>query len=149
MNPVSELPSPVTPSSGPHGLRRTLCLLLALFGAPLAWVIQLTASEPLAAYGCYPYQVPLSAPLWEGLPWLLAAISAICLGIALVSGFIAWKLWHDPMREPAGSEGDAGMRSGRTRFLIKLGLMSSFIFIVAVIFNVCAVLLVPLCHSGF
>ena len=54
--------------------------LLALFGAPCVWVTQMSLSEPLAAYTCYPHQVPLPAPFWVDLPVILAVISLICLG---------------------------------------------------------------------
>jgi hypothetical protein len=150
MSPVSEFPSPIAPYSGRADQPSKLRLLLALAGAPSAWLIQLTVSEPLAAYACFPYQVPLSAPIWGKLPVLLAAISLICLGVALLSGYIAWKSWHELAHasEEHGKE-VVGIKSGRSRFLIKLGLMSSFIFIVAVIFNTCAVWLVPLCNSGW
>lgn len=149
MSPVSEFPSPIAPYPGRANRPAKLRLLLILFGAPSAWLIQLTVSEPLAAYACYPYQAPLSAPIWEGLPVLLAALSLTCLGMALLSGFVGWKSWRDLAFEPGENGEDAAeIKSGRSRFLIKLGLMSSFIFIVAVVFNACAVWLVPLCNSG-
>ncbi|MGJ0484060.1 MAG: hypothetical protein ACR65R_05935 [Methylomicrobium sp.] len=150
MSPVSEFPSRTAPYPGRPERPCKLRLLLALVGAPSAWLIQLIVSEPLAAYACFPYQVPLSAPIWEKLPVLLAAISLICLGVALFSGYLAWKSWHELAHEPEehGKE-IAEVKSGRPRFLIILGLMSSFIFIVAVVFNACAVLLVPLCNSGW
>lgn len=117
---------------------------IGLFGAPVAWIVQVFLSEPLAAHGCYPYQAPLSAPIWEGLPAMLGAISIACLAVALLSGFVAWGLWR---QSEGGSVIEAG--KGRNRFLAKLSLMSSFIFIIAVIFNICAVLLVPPCSSWF
>jgi hypothetical protein len=123
---------------------------LGLFGAPVAWLAQFSLSEPLAAHACYPSQTPLSAPIWEGLPVILAAISIACFATALLSGFIAWTSWRQFERKPDGDEGkiiEAG--EGRYRFLLKLSLMSSFIFIVAILFNICAVLLVPPCSSWF
>lgn len=123
---------------------------VGLFGAPAAWIAQVFLSEPLAAHACYPYQAPLSAPIWEGLPVILAAISIVCFAAALLSGFVAWTAWRQSERKPAG-EGGSGTETGesRNRFLVKLSLMSSFIFIVAIIFNICAVLLVPPCSSWF
>ena len=121
-----------------------------LFGAPAAWLAQFSLSEPLAAHACYPYQAPLSAPIWEGLPVMLAAISIACFAAALLSGFVAWSSWRQSERKQAGAKGtviEAG--EGRNRFLIKLSLMSSFIFILAILFNICAVLLVPPCSSWF
>jgi uncharacterized iron-regulated membrane protein len=120
-----------------------LRLLTALFGAPAAWVAQLSLSEPLAAHACYPYQMPLPEPVWQGLPATLAVISGACLAIALLSGFMAWTLCRRT-RAPLLEE-----RDGRTRFLSKLGAMSSFIFTMAVLFTACAVLLVPPCSPWY
>lgn len=134
------------PSLEPSGRASTMRIGVGLFGAPVAWIAQLFLSEPLAAHACYPYQTPLPAPIWEGLPAILAAISIVCLAVALLSGFVAWTLWRQSEPKPVG-EGRGGI--GTNRFLVKLSAMSSFIFIVAIIFNICAVLLVPPCNSWF
>ncbi|WAK02633.1 hypothetical protein [Methylobacter sp. YRD-M1] len=121
------------------GRASALRLLTALFGAPAAWIAQLSLSEPLAAHACYPYQMPLPEPLWQELPATLAMISGVCLAIALLSGFMAWTLCQRT-RAPLQDE-----RDDRTRFLAKLSAMSSFIFTMAVLFTACAVLLVSPC----
>lgn len=114
---------------------------LGLFGAPAAWIAQVFLSEPLAAYACYPYQTPLSAPVWERLPGLLVTIGIACLSVALLSGLVAWTLWRQSERKPVGEDSN--------RFLVKLSAMSSFIFTVAIIFNIFAILLVSPCSSWF
>lgn len=133
-----------------HSSMSTYRILLALLGAPIAWVTQMSLSETLAAYGCYPHQVPLSAPLWVDLPAILAAISMICLSAGLISGYVAWGSWRRTSHRFAGTE-TAGsvfeVDGGQTRFLAILGIMSSFVFIVAILFTGCAVLLVPLCSA--
>jgi hypothetical protein len=116
-----------------------LRLLTAMFGAPAAWIAQLSLSEPLAAQACYPYQMPLPEPVWQGLPATLALISGVCLAMALLSGFMAWTLCRRT-RAPLLEE-----RDDRTQFLAKLSAMSSFIFTMAVLFTACAVLLVSPC----
>ncbi|MGJ0489793.1 hypothetical protein [Methylobacter sp.] len=116
-----------------------LRLLVALFGAPVAWIAQLSLSEPLAAHACYPYQAPLSEPIWQGLSVMLAVISGVCLAVALLSGFMSWTLCRQT-RAPLLEE-----RDDRTQFLAKLSAMSSFIFTMAVMFTACAVLLVSPC----
>ncbi|MEO8767639.1 MAG: hypothetical protein ABI363_04785 [Nitrosospira sp.] len=124
--------------------------LLALFGAPAAWVSQMSLSEPLAAYACYPHQVPLSAPLWADLSVILAMISLVCLAAGLFSGYVAWDLWRRARQRPelAGTGGQAfEVDEGQTRYLAMLGTMSSFLFIVAILFTACAVLLVPPCSA--
>lgn len=119
-------------------------LWLGLLGAPSTWVAQILLSEPIDAYACYPYQVPLSTPIWKGLPVALATINIACLAFALLSGFAAWTSWKRFKQGCAVKAGD-----DRNCFLVKLSILSSFIFIVAVIFNICAVLLVPPCSPWF
>ena len=125
-------------------------IAVGLFGAPVAWLTQFSLSEPLAAHACYPYQSPVSAPIWEGLPAILVIISIVCIAAALISGFIAWTSWRQSKHKLVG-KGAGVMEAGenRIRFLITLSVMSSFIFIVAIIFNLCAVFLVPPCSSWF
>lgn len=134
-------PAIAAPASD-HSPASRAWLWLGLLGAPAAWVAQLLLSEPFAAYACYPYLVPLSAPIIEGLPVILTAIGMACFTLALLSGFAAWIAWK---RFEQGKTIKAGQ--DRNRFLAKIGILSSFIFIVAVIFNIFAVLLVPPCSS--
>jgi hypothetical protein len=148
MNSVSEPDPPIESTALRREQVSTIRIAVGLFGAPAAWLTQFSLSEPLAAHACYPYHAPLSAPIWEGLPAILSVISFACLAVALLSGFVAWSSWRQYERKPPGEGGraiEAG--EGRTRFLINLSLMSSFIFLVAVIFNVCAVFLVSPCSS--
>lgn len=116
--------------------RAGLLLWLGLFGAPGAWVAQLLLSEPVAAYACYPFREPLPEPILSQLMWILGWISAVCLLFALLSGAAAWLAWR--RLQPACTQ-------GRNRFLAKLALLASFIFIVAIVFNIFAVFLVPPC----
>jgi hypothetical protein len=144
-------PDPFLEIPAPHRAQlSTIRLCVGLFGAPAAWLTQFFLSEPLAAHACYPNQAPLSAPIWEGLPAILIAISIVCLAVALLSGFVAWASWRQFKGESAGQKkGLIETDKTRNRFLINLSLMSSFIFNVAVIFNICAVLLVMPCSSWF
>ena len=124
--------------------------LLALFGAPGVWVTQVFLSESIAAYTCYPHQVPLSAPLWVDLPAILAVISLICLAGGLISGYVAWDTWRRTSRRFVGNGTKTHILEvdgGQTRFLAMLGIMSSFVFIVAILFTSCAVLLVAPCSA--
>jgi hypothetical protein len=119
-------------------------LWLGLLGAPAAWIAQLLLSEPIVAYACYPHRVPLPEPVWNELPAMLVTISAACFAVALLSGIAAWVSWRQFAKGRFAIAGE-----DRNRFLAKLSAVSSFIFIVAVIFNICAVLLVPPCRSWF
>lgn len=142
-------------SRGSSDRRPMVRTLIALFGAPIAWVIQMSLSEPIAAYACYPHQVPLPAPLWVELPLILAMISLVCLAAGLLSGYIAWAFWRQ-----TGDTNDTGaavgginhgqgavVDGGQNRFLAVIGLMSSSLFIIAIIFTCCAIFLVPPCSA--
>jgi hypothetical protein len=150
MNLFHHSDSAIEPPTPHRGKLSSLRIGVGLFGAPSVWLAQFFISEPLAAHACYPNQAPLSAPIWEGLPAMLIAISIACLAAALLSGFVAWSSWQQFKSESAGEERSV-IETGenRNRFLIKISLMSSFIFTVAVIFNICAVFLVSPCSSWF
>jgi hypothetical protein len=124
--------------------------LLALFGAPAAWTVQMLLCESLTSFACYPHQAPLSAPQWANLPLILTIICVACLSFSLISGYVAWHLWQQTHRSiaEAGSSNQAiKVNGGQSQFLAMLGVMSSFIFIVAILFTSCAILLVPLCSE--
>ncbi|SDY49767.1 hypothetical protein [Nitrosomonas sp. Nm33] len=124
--------------------------LLALFGAPVAWITQMLLCESLTSFACYPHQVPLSAPQWADLPVILTVICVVCLAFGLISGYIAWNLWqrtHHSLAESSSSEQVIKINGGQSQFLAMLGIMSSFIFIVAILFTSCAILLVSLCSE--
>ncbi len=140
MNFSANHPSVEAPASG-LSLAAMIWLWLGLLGAPAAWVAQLLLSEPFAAYACYPHDVPLSAPILKSLPVVLTAINAGCFALAVLSGFAAWISWKRFEHVQPGED--------RNHFLAKLSMLSSFIFIVAVIFNISAVLLVPPCSPWF
>ena len=126
-------------SDNSSGLRT----ILGLFGAPLAWVAQMSLCEPLAARACHPFRASLFAPLWVSLPLTLAAISAACGALALLAGIAAWSMWRRTRgRFPLIDD------YGRARFLASLAVMSSFIFTIAVFFTSCAIMLVAPCYSG-
>jgi hypothetical protein len=115
-----------------------LRLLVALYGAPLAWVAQMSLSEPLAAQACYPGGRPLSSPAWPPLQTTLALISGACLVAALASALVAWSVWRAVRDERVAGD-------GRPRFLAVLGLMSAGLFVAAVLFTALAVVLIAPC----
>jgi hypothetical protein len=127
--------------------------LVALFGAPLAWIIQMSLSEPIAAYACYPHEVPLSAPLWVELRAILAAIGLVCLAAGLLSAYVAWTFWrhagsaHILVTHHGSDREDALVDGGQNRFLAMTGVMSSTLFVIAILFTCFAVFLVSPCSA--
>jgi hypothetical protein len=137
-------PSHPAPARGRvSGLRITA----GIAGAPLAWLAQMSLSEPLAAQSCYPGNHPLAVPMLPSLRLMLAAISVACLLAALACGALAWRDWRATRAEqkpqPTDEAVDTGV--GGTRFLAMLGLMSSGLFAAAILFTALAALLIVPC----
>ena len=122
--------------TGPAPETRAPRFLLLLFGcsaAPLAWLGHVMLGYGLSAYLCY----PADHPVMLSARWLFAALIAfdvVALAICGAGAVVSWRLW----RQVRGGE-------GRNRFLALWGLMSSLWFLVAILFNVIASLVVPSC----
>lgn len=143
---------PAHPAPGRRGIGG-LRLLTSLYGVPLAWVAQMTLSEPLAAQACYPHAVPLSAPLVPHLQLLLAAVTLGALAVGVAIAWLAWSSWCRVRDDPAEKEEIAGRATaetgdGRTRFLALMGVMSSVLFLTAIVITSLAVLIVSPCQIG-
>jgi hypothetical protein len=120
-----------------------------LFGAPFAWLAQMSLSLMLAAYACYPHQAPLTEPQWPDLSLTIAIISLICFLAAAASGIIAWTSWRRVRQEKFHTGKTADVGEGRTRFLAMLALLTSLLFVIAILFSACAFIFVLPCRSWF
>jgi hypothetical protein len=121
-------------------------LAFALLGAPTAWALQLTLGYGLAAHACFPGDLPLAAPVWTPVEPVLAAISAAAFLLGLAAGWTALRNWRKVRHERPGSHRhllEAG--EGRTRFLAMWGLLTSLMFLLALLFTAFNLLLIPLC----
>jgi hypothetical protein len=128
----------------------SLRLLAGLFGAPLAWLAQMSLSEPLAAQACYPNTTPLNAPqLPVALPSLqviLALITGAALIIGIVSTMLAWSAMRQTHHQSNASAGDTVEHGGgRAGFLATVAVMAGLLFVVAILITGLAVLLVSPC----
>ncbi|MGD0958411.1 MAG: hypothetical protein ABSB19_01250 [Methylomonas sp.] len=140
----------IEPDDSGHAPINMFQIWVGIFGAPVAWINQMLLSMPIAAHDCYPFQAPLTSPIRQDLPAILMTIGITCLAIALISGVSAWSTWRQYQHRQTDKGISLINRSEhRTRFLIKTSLMSSFIFIVAIVFNICAIMLVSPCSSWF
>ncbi|MFC5499709.1 hypothetical protein ACFPOE_19355 [Caenimonas terrae] len=145
---VSSLPASEQPSHpAPHRERvSALSALLGLLLAPLAWFLQLSLNVALASQACFPKDMPLDAPVMRGLLPLAAGAEVAALVLAAVGGWLAWRNWQRTSGERPGpvhhliESGD-----GRTRFLALSGMMTSGLFLLAVLFDAVALSAAPVC----
>lgn len=131
----------------PH--RRRVGLTALLFGiaaAPAAWNAQLLFSVALSGHACFPHANPLPVPMWPGLLPTLVAISVAAIVMAIIGGLVALRSWRKTFDERADSGHHLLDRGeGRTRFMAMAGMLTSALFLIALVFGVIALYLVPLC----
>jgi hypothetical protein len=134
--------------AAPHRHRVSLtALFFGLAAAPTAWNAQLLFSVALSAHACYPRDVPLALPIWSGLWWILLAIGAAGMALAIAGGLVSWRSWRLTFEEAPGSAHHLlDLGEGRTRFLAMFGVLASFLFALALLFATAAVFVVPLCR---
>jgi hypothetical protein len=139
--------SPLEHHPAPH--RHRVGLLPIWFGiaaAPIAWDVQLLANSLFVGRACYPHAQPLTVPQWPALWLTILIISLAGIAVAVAAWLVSWRSWRLTHEEKGGGEHhllEAGQ--GRTRFLAMVGMMTSTLFLFALIFGTLAVFLVPLC----
>lgn len=133
----------------PHRNRARLALLLfGLCAAPVAWNVQLLLGTALSGHDCFPREQLLARPLWNGLSPVLLAISLAGIVTAIAGGVVSWRSWRLTYEESPGSAHHLIDRGeGRTRFMAMCGILTSALFLLALIFGTIASSLVPLCGN--
>lgn len=136
----------------PHRDRiRLVPLFFGLTGAPLAWNAQVLFAYGLTSYACYPGPVPRTTVV-PGFGWVWPVVlvfNLICLGIGIWAGLVAWRNWQRTWEEQkGGSERLLETGEGRSRYISMCGILVSIGFVAALIFDICAVLIVPVCGRG-
>ena len=121
-------------------------LWFGLFGAPVAWSLQLLASYALVAHGCYPDAEPMTMPVVPGLRTLVLGTGAAALAVAFLAGGSAWRSWRATQQEhEGGHEGLLEAGEERTRFMALAGLLLSAFFVLGIVMNVVPLLLLRPC----
>src|SRR5512142_2421812 len=127
---------------------RLAVLLFGLCAAPVAWNVQLLLGTALSGHDCYPREHLLATPLWNGLSPVLLAISLLGIVTAIAGGLVSWQSWRRTYDESPGSAHHLVDRGeGRTRFMAMSGILTSALFLVALVLGTIAYCLVPLCGN--
>jgi len=124
---------------GPAPEAREPHFLWLLFGcsvAPLFWLGQMMLGYGLTAYVCYPGDHPVRLVSAGPLFAALMIADMVALGACATGAFVSWKAW-----------GLLRAGEGRNRFLALWGLLSSLWFFAAILFNIFASIMVPVCRS--
>jgi hypothetical protein len=148
MNTAATAPSlEQQPHPAPHRSRVSpLATWFAVLAAPVAWNLQQLVDAATAAHGCYPHDEPVGAPLWHSLAAVALWVNVLACVVCIAAGLVAWRNWRSTLSEGPGSANRLlGGGEGRTRFLAMAGLMSSGLFLVAVLFAAGGLLIVGTC----
>jgi hypothetical protein len=119
-----------------------LALCFGIVGAPLAWSIELLTGSALTGHQCFPRYLPRVLPMWAGTWGFLLGMSIAAFVLAIAAVLVAWRSWQRTSDEKPGS---AHGGEGRTRFMAMSGLICSGLFLLALLFTLAVILLVPLC----
>ena len=134
-----------SPSRGTVGLAS---LWFGLGGGPIAWSVFTIAIYAIAAQACYPRMVPLSAPTMGSrtLYVSLIAISCAAVIVGVAAGLVSMRNWRRTSGEISGNTHwalDTG--EGRTRFMAVSSVMTSAVFLLAILVDVAAIMVVKPC----
>lgn len=123
------------PHPSPHRARVSpLATWFGILGAPVAWSLQEIVNVGLASYACYPHDIPLAQPLWSHLTATTYIVEAIALLIGVAAGATAWRNWRRTRTEKDGNAARLlGSGDGRTRFMAMVGMLTSGLFLVAIV----------------
>lgn len=107
----------------------TRFLWAGLLAGPVAWVVQLQAVYALSAWATE-----------RDRPAALHLVSLLCVAATLGGGLLAWRAWRAVGGWPTGAEAPA---VGRTRYLAVLGVMTGGLFVIVIVAQWLAVVILP------
>jgi len=127
---------------------RSAILWFGLFGAPAAWSVQELVNYAFAAHACYPRMFPLAVPtMGHARLWILTiVVSMVAIAVAVAAGVAALSSWRSTRGETGGHAHwalDTG--EGRTRFMAVSALMTSALFLLAILVHTATILVLRPC----
>ena len=125
--------------------RPSLVLLAAaLFAVPCLWALRLVVNYGIDSYFCFPSEVRRNIlPTWAW-PTLLG-IDVATIAVAIVAILISYHYWRRARDEAVAHAALIETGEGPTRFLALWGLLVGFGFLVAVLFDLIGLWIVPVC----
>ena len=123
-------------------------LWFGLGGGAVAWSVLTIVLYAIAAQACYPKMVPLTEPtMGHGrLLAILLVLSVAAIIVSVAAGLFSIRNWRRTSSEAGGGTHwalDTG--EGRTRFMAVSSLMTSAVFMLAIILDVVAVVTIRPC----
>jgi hypothetical protein len=102
-------------------------MLVAVLGAPVAWMLHLLVSYAVVGLAC--------AAGWGRADGSLAIVTAICLAATLAAGAVAYRRWRPEPAQAAEGERD----------VVLVGVLGAPVFAVAIVLEAIVPAFLPLC----
>jgi hypothetical protein len=124
-------------------------LWFGLFGAAVAWSVQELVSFAVVSHSCYPDMRPRPAPTIAGTWSIALALGLVMLVLGVSAGVTAWRSWRRT-EEPGGTRIAHQLEVGerRVHFMATSGLVVSGLVLFAIVLNLVALFLAPICGPG-
>lgn len=129
-----------------RGMVRLPTLWFGIFGAPVAWALELIAGYSLIAHSCYPRDVPLGTPTFDAtrLTGFIICLVLILVGVAaLVTAIRSWRATRHGRDAEHHELLEVG--EGRARFMAFGGVLISTMFLFALLMSALPVFTNSLC----
>ena len=133
------------PLAAPNRDRASLASLAAgLFAVPCLWALRLVINYGIDSYFCFPGESRRNVlPPWAW-PTLLG-IDVATIAVAIIAVLISYHYWRRAPDEAVAHAALIETGEGPTRFLALWGLLVGFSFLVAVLFDLVGLWIVPVC----
>ncbi len=134
------------PPPSPSQRKQVIWLGTAIAAPPVFWVLQLLVLSAFSTYACFPGDTPLTEPVLGGVGPLSLACDVIAILATTASGIVSlrhYRLSHARMRQHNDSL--SLWHIDRHCFLGMAGILSAGGFLLAIIFEIIASILVPTC----
>jgi hypothetical protein len=127
-----------------HHRTRPRFLWTALFAVPCMWALRLVVNYAIDSHFCFPSEIRRShLPTWAW-PTLLS-IDLATIAVAAAAALISQHYWRRAQDEVAPRAPLIESGEGSARFLAMWGLIISIGFLVAVLFDLVGLWIVPVC----
>lgn len=121
-------------------------LLLLLAGAPLAWSVQVLVGYGAAAYACFPKRQSLAQPVLSQLHLGLVVLSVAAIAVSALCALLSWRDFrHTRTERPGDHHQLLETGEGRTRFMALCGMLTSLLFLCALLLTTSVLVLVSPC----
>lgn len=121
--------------------------LFGVAAGPAAWMVQLNVGYALTSYACNPggHAAPAMLSGWAWARAVSLGFNLAAATVAVAAGVISLGLWRATRGEASGHAVDAG--EGRTRFFAVCGVLTSFGFLAAILFDTVMIAGAPSCRG--